>query len=59
MDFVDHHQLDAGGCVGVADGACDLSLGHVGGDGDADEPRVAGEAFREATGRRAGPSSAR
>lgn len=36
VDFVDHHQLDTCGDVGVADRVGDLGLGHASGDGDAE-----------------------
>lgn len=47
VDLVDHHQLDPGGGVGVADGGCDLGLGHAGGGGDAEVAgELEGEGFR-------------
>lgn len=51
VDLVDHHELDAGLGVGVADGFGDLGLGHARGYGDAE---VAGELGDEGFRGRAG-----
>lgn len=52
MDLVDHHQLDTGLGVGVADGFGDLGLGHTRGHGDAEVAGELGdEGFRGGAGR--------